>query len=276
MTEIVFLGTGTPNPEPDHQGPSLAIIVDGQPYLVDCGPGVVRQASAARALGVSSLTMEGLSHVFITHLHSDHTLGLPDLILTPAVTGRLKPLQVWGPAGTQRMVDHILEAWAADISIRLAGDEPSIPEAYEVRVSEFEEGPIFAEDSLQVKAFRVTHGHMPNTFGFKFETPDKVVVVSGDTRFDENLVRSAAGCDVLIHEAYSAKGLEKREPGWRHYHSTYHTSGLELGRLANLVQPKLLLLYHMLPFGESREQILDEVRSVYHGDVRIAEDLMRI
>ncbi len=270
MIEIVFLGTGTPNPEPDHQGPSLAIVANGQPYLVDCGPGLVRQAAAA------GLGMENLTHAFITHLHSDHTMGLPDLILTPAVTGRQLPLNLWGPHGTQRMVDHILEAWAEDVAIRLAGGEPSNPAAYEVRVNEFVEGPVFSDENVRVSAFAVSHGKWQKAFGFRFETADRVIVVSGDTTTNENLIAHAQGCNVLIHEAYSAKGLAARETEWQQYHSSYHTSGPELGRLANRVKPELLLLYHLLPFGESREQILEEVKSEYDGDVVIAEDLMRL
>src|SRR5437016_46587 len=100
-TQLVFLGTGTPNPDPRHLGPSAAVVVNGQPYIVDCGAGLVRQASAAREKGIEALAMERLTHAFITHLHSDHTIGYPDLIFTPAVTGRLEPLRIWGPPGTQ-------------------------------------------------------------------------------------------------------------------------------------------------------------------------------
>jgi ribonuclease Z len=174
------------------------------------------------------------------------------------------------------MVDHILEAWAEDISVRLVGGEPSIAAAYEVRVKEFVEGPVFSDENVRVIAFKVSHGKWQRAFGFRFETADQVIVVSGDTTFDENLIAHAEGCNVLIHEAYSAQGLSVREPEWQLYHSTYHTSGPDLGRLASRVKPDLVLLYHMLPFGQSREQILEEVRSEFKGKVRIARDLMRI
>lgn len=267
MTQIVFLGTGTPNPDPKRQGPSIAILVDAQPYLVDCGPGVVRQAGAA------GITMEQLTHVFITHLHSDHTLGYPDLIFTPAVTGRVGALDVWGPPGTQAMTDAILSAWSEDMDVRLKGGEPSVPAAYEVRVNEVVEGDLVAIGGMRVTPFAVSHGAWRHALGYRFETGDRSVVVSGDTTLNENLIAHARGCDVLIHEVCSAKGLSQREPEWQRYHEACHTTGLDLGRLAAIVQPKLLLLHHMLPFGEPEAQIIEEIRENFDGAVIAAEDL---
>jgi ribonuclease BN (tRNA processing enzyme) len=206
VTQIVFLGTGTPNPDPKRQGPALALVVDKQPYLVDAGPGVVRQAAAA------GFEMASLTHLFITHLHSDHTLGYPDLIFTPAVTGRMRPLDVWGPPGIQAMTDAIRSAWAEDMDVRLTGGEPAIPAAYEVRVREVVEGDKLELGDLRVTPFAVTHGAWKHALGYRFETGDRSIVVSGDTTYNENLIRHAAGCDVLIHEACSAKGAIARAP----------------------------------------------------------------
>ena len=273
-TQIVFLGTGNPNPDPDHQGPCLAIIVRGQPYLVDCGPGLVRQASAAHAKGFTGLTMDRLTRAFITHLHSDHTLGLPDLMFTPAVTGRKERLELVGPAGLADMTRHIEEAWSEDRNVRFHGGEPAEPKAYEVRVHEIQgDGLVYEGANVKVRAFTVSHGKWLHAYGYRFETPDRVIVVSGDTTYCPNLIENAKGCDVLIHEAYSAEGLRRRTPDWQAYHSEYHTSGPDVGRIANAVRPKLLLLYHELPFGQANGEILREVQSVYDGDVREAQDL---
>ncbi len=273
-TKIVFLGTGNPNPDPDHQGPCLAIIVRGQPYLVDCGPGLVRQASAAHAKGVAALTMDRLTRAFVTHLHTDHTLGLPDLMFTPAVTGRTEGLELFGPAGLESMVRHIEEAWSEDRNVRLHGGEPSIPAAYSVSVHEIaHDGLVYEDKNVKVRAFTVSHGKWLHAYGYRFETPGRGIVVSGDTTYCPNLIANAKGCDVLIHEAYSAEGLRRRTADWRAYHAEYHTSGLDVGRIANAVRPKLLLLYHELPFAEPDGEILREVRSVYDGEVRDAEDL---
>ncbi len=266
-TKLIFLGTGTPNPDPNHLGPAAAVVVNGQPYIVDCGAGLVRQAAAA------GIKMEVLTHAFITHLHSDHTTGLPDLIFTPAVTGRLKPLNIWGPPGTQQMVHHILAAWSEDVDTRLHGAEPAVPEAYGVEVSEISEGPVFQDENVEVTAFSVQHGKWRHAFGFKIQTPDRTIVFSGDTTYNPNLVKYAKGCDILVHEVYSKQGLDQRAPEWQAYHSSYHTSGPDVGRVAKEVKPKLLLLYHALPFKQSEGELVEEVKSEFDGDVRVAQDL---
>ena len=120
------LGTGTPNADPERSGPAVAVVVDGNAYLVDAGPGVVRRAAAAaRADSLPALAAPRLGVVFLTHLHSDHTLGLPDLMYTPWTLGRTTPLAVYGPPGTRAMVRHLAEAYAADVDVRLHGGEPS-------------------------------------------------------------------------------------------------------------------------------------------------------
>ena len=127
-TKIVMLGTGTPNPEPDRSGPALAIIVDDTPYLVDFGPGVVRRAAAMTPRfggDIEALSMKNLNVAFLTHLHSDHSAGLPDLILTPWVEGRDQPLQLYGPEGIADMASHVLQAYKADIRYRIDGLQPA-------------------------------------------------------------------------------------------------------------------------------------------------------
>ena len=272
-TKIVFLGTGTPNPDPKHQGLSVAIIVYGRSYLFDCGPGLVRQAAAARSKEVSELTMDRLDLAIITHLHSDHTLGLPDLMFTPAVTGRTHGLDLYGPPGLKRMTDKIQDAWREDRDIRFHGGEPAIPEAYKVTSHDVRPGWIYQDTNLKVKAFQVRHGKWPHAYGYRVETSDRIIVLSGDTTYSPELVENARGCDVLIHEVYSATGLAKRTTDWQAYHSTYHTSGPDVARVANQVHPKLLILYHELPFGQPAGEILAEVTHDYAGKVIEAEDL---
>jgi len=272
-TQLVFLGTGNPRPDPHHQGPCAAVIVNGDVYLVDCGPGLVRQASAAHERGVTALTMDHLTRAFITHLHSDHTVGLPDLMLTPAVTGRTEPLDLWGPPGLRLMTENIQRAYNEDREIRFHGGEPVIPKGYEVHVHEILPGTIYRDQNVTVKAFAVMHGHWKHAYGYRFETADRVIVFSGDTTYCPNLIENAKGCDILVHEVYSEEGLRKRTPDWQKYHSTYHTSGPDVGRIAAQVQPKLLVLYHELPFGEPPGEILKEVQSTYSGRVKEAQDL---
>src|SRR5262249_1390220 len=130
--QVVLLGTGTPNPDPDRAGPSVAVIVGEAAYIVDFGPGVVRRADAAFRKGINALEVTTLTTAFATHLHSDHTVGLADLIFTPWTYGRREPLQVFGPRGIKAMAAHIAKAYSEDVAIRLHGGEPSNPTGYRV------------------------------------------------------------------------------------------------------------------------------------------------
>ena len=273
QTKLVLLGTGTPFADPDKSGPSVAILVNNVSYVVDCGPGVVRRATAAFQKGVNGLQASQLKKLFITHLHSDHTIGYPDFILTPAVLDRDTPLEVFGPKGLQSMTDHILKAYAEDIDIRLHGLEYGNAEGYKVNVHEIKEGLVYKDANITVKAFRVPHGSWPEAFGYRFETADKIIVVSGDCTYSENLIRNAKGCDILVHEVYSMEGLSKREDRWKKYHSTFHTSTAQLAEIADKVKPKTLILIHQLLFGSTRESLMKEIQDRYKGKVVYGEDL---
>jgi ribonuclease Z len=266
-THVVLLGTGTPNPTPDRQGPALAIVSGGRPYLVDCGTGVVRRAVEA------GLRVEDLSRAFVTHLHSDHTLGYPDLILTPGVLHRTEPLQVYGPKGLRAMTDRIVEAFREDREVRLGGGEPARAESYEVRAVEVGAGEVYRDENVRVIAFPVRHGAWTEAFGYRFEARDKTIVVSGDTTYDERMVEHARGAEILVHEVYCEAGWAKRTPVWRAYHAVYHTSGPDLGCLAAQVRPRVLVLTHQLLMGASRETLLSEVRQAWDGDVVDGKDL---
>lgn len=271
-TKVVLLGTGTPNADPMRHGSSVAIVVEDQVYLVDFGPGVVRRAAAAAQKGIPALAPPRLTRAFLTHHHSDHTVGYPDLILTPWVLGRQEPLVVYGPHGTQAMTDHILAAYAEDIRERREGLEPSNDQGHRVIVHEFAAGPLYRDDHVRVEAFQVQHGSWP-AFGFKFFTPDRTIVISGDTRPFPGLVDHYRGCDLLIHEVYSVHGFATRPPAWQQYHSNVHTSAHELAELANAAQPGLLVLIHQLFWGVTEDELLAEVRARYAGPVVSGRDL---
>jgi ribonuclease Z len=266
-TLVVMLGTGTPNPDPERSGPAVAVIAGGQPYLVDCGPGVVRRAAAAH------LEMPALTRLFITHLHSDHTAGYPDLMLTPWVLEREEPLEVYGPPGTQAMTDHLLAAYDEDIQIRLHGSQPQNATGIEVEVHEIEPGLVYRDDNVTVTAFAVRHGAWDHAFGYRFETADRSIVISGDTTPTDAVVEACNGCDVLVHEVYAKAGWDRRSPDWQAYHAAAHTSGIELGVLAAKARPKLLVLSHQLMWGATEEELLAEIRQSFDGDVVFADDL---
>ena len=272
-TRIVLLGTGTPIADPDRSGPCVAVLAGGRSYLVDLGPGVVRRAAAAFKQGHDALSMERLTRAFLTHLHSDHTAGFPDLMLTPWVLGRKEPLQVYGPPGLQSMVDHLQKAYAEDIQVRLTGLEPANPDGYKVIVHEIEPGVVYTDENVKVTAFPVKHGAWKYAYGFKFETKDRTIVISGDTVPTDAVVKACNGCDVLIHEVYSQAGFDGRTQEWQAYHSASHTSSGELAKIAEQAKPKLLILYHQLLWGPTPEQLLSEIRKTYKGKVVYGNDL---
>ncbi len=272
-THIVLLGTGTPNAEPDRAGAALAVVVNGNAYLVDAGPGIVRRASGARDLGVEALAPSRLEIVFLTHLHTDHTVGLPDLIFTPWVLERSAPLTVYGPPGTAAMARHLMAAYEEDVRVRLQGLEPANPTGHRVEVHEIEPGVVFENEDVRVTAFPVRHGAWEVALGYRFESADRSVVISGDTAPSESIVEFCSGCDVLVHEVYSQAGFERREPVWQAYHSRFHTSSLELAELARRAQPGLLVLTHQLLWGSSPEELVAEIESAWPGEVRYGRDL---
>ena len=272
-TRIVLLGTGTPNSDPDRMGPATAIVVDSTPYLVDAGPGIVRRAAAAQKAGVGALAAPRLAIVFITHLHSDHTLGLPDLIFSLWTLERTAPLAVYGPRGTKAITDHLSMAYAEDIKIRLDGGEPSNRTGYRVEAHEIEPGVIYRDARVKVTAFAVPHGTWQDAYGYRFETPDRTIVISGDTRKAEAIVDQCSGCDVLIHEVYSTSGFNRRPPEWQRYHSAFHTSAAELAEIATRAKPGLLILYHQLFWSTSESDLVAEVTQGYSGRVVSGKDL---
>jgi ribonuclease BN (tRNA processing enzyme) len=271
ITKVVLLGTGTPGPVPDRSGPCVAIVVNDTPYLVDLGPGVVRRASAAYRKGVKGLHFSKLKTAFVTHLHSDHTVGYPDFIFTPWVVGRSGPVQVYGPSGIKAMTAHILAAWKEDIRIRTEGMEKNFPEhndsGYKVDIHEISPGVVYQDKNVTVIALSVNHGEMPHAFGYRFETPDRTVVISGDTSPSQNVIDACNGCDILVHEVYTMKGHAAAAPSWQAYQLKYHTSSKQLAELATKARPKLLVLYHQIYLfnTSTRDDLLQEMGDAYKG-----------
>ena len=296
-TTVVLLGTGMPRPSMTASGPATAVVVtrekeNSRPaeqhvFLVDAGPGVERQLSGAR------LTISGPDAVFLTHLHSDHTIGYPDLILTSWVMGRRKPLQVYGPPGLQNMTDHLIAAYSEDIKVRTEGLEHQTMDGYKVDVHEIalagreygqgsreKAAGIVVYDSLGVRvtAIPVPHGNWEFAYAYRFDTPDRSVVISGDTRYSEELALAARGVDVLVHEVYPSKRLKpENRPGgedWPKYMHEFHTSEIELGKLASIAQPKLLILSHVVSMGASDDELVRGVREGgFQGRVEVGKDL---
>jgi ribonuclease BN (tRNA processing enzyme) len=292
-TRVVLLGTGTPVPDPDRSGPATAIVVDDSAYLVDFGPGVVRRAKAAVLnRHIAALEPANLKVVFLTHLHSDHTAGYPDLILTGWTVGRRTPLEVYGPAGLQSMTEHVLQAYQIDIETRTSpgGDQRANLEGWKVHAHEIKPGVIYTDSRVKVTAFPTQHAM--ESFGYRFDTPDRSVVISGDTSPTEETIKACNGCDVLIHEARSEDMYAKLPEDRRTFGAKNHTTSVQLAELASKAKPRLLVVYHawiswwpniapsggpvVLTTGEfhsTPDALQREIGSRYSGNFVIGRDL---
>lgn len=255
-TKLVLLGTGTPNACPDANGPSSAVVVGDRAYLVDFGPGVVRQAAKAYRNGIDGLRPDLLTVAFCTHLHTDHTAGYPDLIFTPWVLERSQPLQVFGPKGIRHMTEHILQAYEVDIDFRINGFEKANEQGYRVEAKEIAPGIIYQDDRVTVEAFPVSHGTL-ESYGYKFVTEDKTIVISGDTAPLEIVAEKAKGCDILLHEVEYTAGIAAREPKWQKYHREVHTLSVDLAKVAQKAKPKLLVTYHRIYHMNIQDNTVD-------------------
>lgn len=278
-TQLVILGSGTPNPNPERGGSAYAVIVDNTPYLVDFGPGAIRSFAAlmpAWGGGMKEMDVTKIEHAFLTHIHSDHTTGLSDLLLTPWIMGRENKLNLYGPKGLEKMAGSLLDAYADDIDYRVNGTQPSNGTGYQFNFTELADGVIFQDRNLKVEAFKVNHGDFEDAYGFRFTSKDKVIVFSGDTGPSKSLERYAKDADILVHEVYSNAGFLKKTKDWQIYHKGHHTSTYEVGEIASRAKPKILVLSHILFWGADEQDILEETRTTFSGNIRIAEDLMVI
>jgi ribonuclease BN (tRNA processing enzyme) len=273
-TRVVVLGTGNPSADPERWGPAVAVVVNGRAYLVDCGPGVVRRAAAAEEnKGIPALKAKELKIVFITHLHSDHTLGYPDLIFSPWVLGRREALEAYGPPGLKNMTSHIEKAWTEDVRVRREGLEQANATGYKVHVHEIQPGVVYRDDNVRVTAFPVKHGIWKQAYGYTFETHDRKIVLSGDTSPTDEVVKACAGCDVLLHEVFNPHGEELNDAHWKQYFATFHTSPAELGEIARRAHPKLLVLYHQSLEKLPEADLVEQMGKQYSGEWVSARDL---
>ncbi len=267
-TIIITLGTGTPRPLPDVMGPATAVVVGRRVFLFDAGTGIERRLAAAH------LPVNGVEALFLTHLHSDHVLGIADLVLTSWIFGRNQPFAVYGPTGTKSMFEHLYQAFAVDIKERET--DYGVAGGYRVDAREIMPGVVYDSGGVRVTAFRVEHGEM-QAFGYRVDTPNRSIVISGDTRPSETLIKMATGVDVLIHEVIPSGPIQlgnRPNVDWAKYIATHHTTSIQLGEVAARANPKLLIVSHNTR-RDTSAQVLADIRRAYKGPVVIAEDLQR-
>lgn len=274
-TRVIMLGTGTPIPSADRAGSGVAVIHNGEAYLFDAGHGTVQRAIQAwKTMDAPELNPPKIKNVFLSHLHSDHTMDYSELAAT-FWWARESRLNAYGPKGLQDMTNGYYDMQKIDIDLRTNGIQPiDNPTMYKIAVNEIaQDGVIFNKNNVKVEAFSVDHGDIKPAYGYKITTPDKTIVFSGDTTYSENLIKQAKGADILIHEVVSEVGLKGRSLGWQAYHDSAHTLSSKLAKVANQTQPNLLVLNHVLHFGAPIETAYSEVKALYDGNVVLANDL---
>jgi ribonuclease BN (tRNA processing enzyme) len=270
-TRVIMLGTGTPAADPDRFGAAVVVLVDNTPYLFDIGVGVVRRWAAAVRSQSLPLAPSSLRTAFVTHLHSDHTLGYPDLILSSWTLedARHRPLEIYGPKGLKAMTDHLLAAYVEDIAVRTGGegeradDTPPV-----VHVHEIAAGVVYRDSLVTVTAFPAHHGTWAQAFGYRVQTPDRVIVLSGDAGPPSEIPAQCQGCDILLHEG-GFRLMAEANP----YFLKFHTTTEDLARIATAARPKLLVLYHQPPAGPVPERGYAALRALYNGPFVVARDL---
>ena len=277
---VTLLGTGTPNPRVERMGPSTLVEAGGQRLLFDVGRATTIRLAQAR------IPAPSVTAVFLTHLHSDHTVGLPDLWLTGWLPfppgGRSRPMRVIGPRGTRAMMQGLAVAYAEDIRMRTV-EEHLPPGGVDVESQEMtDDGTIFDENGVRVVAFAVDHGgELKPAFGYRVSYGGRTVVISGDTRFSENLIRHAAGTDVLLHEVFAAPPEMRDDPSVQ-FRATHHASPTDAARVFERVKPRLAVFTHIALAADrqgrplSVEAVLKEATSVFAGRIEAGEDLMQI
>ncbi len=262
--KVTLLGTGTPQPIMERFGPSILVQAGNEILLFDAGRGCLQRL---RQLQLSYDTIDAL---FFTHLHSDHIVGLPDLWLTGwAITKRNNPLPVFGPKGSKQMTDYLKKAYAFDIKIRIEDDKAPM-EGSKLLTTDIKEGVVYEKNGVRVIAFLVDHYPIVPAFGYRIEYGGHSVILSGDTRYSENLIKFAKGTDLLVHEVIIVPDTLRKPRGGYH-----HTTPEEASQVFNIVKPKLAVYSHIVRFyGATIEELIRRTKVNYSDSLVIGEDLM--
>ena len=268
---LTLLGTGCPICDPRRMGPSNLVRHGDLAFSVDCGSGATQRMVSAGSKGAA------LDAVFLTHLHSDHIVDLLQLILSSWHQGRDRPQYFYGPSGTKRFVDGLLELWRPEFEQRIAHEKRASIAALSVEVVEFTEGEIWRQGDVAVRAVKVEHSPIKNAVGFIFEAGGRKLAFSGDTAYCPALIEASQGADVLVHECYlhhEIKPAPGRTTESMRNVAAYHTLVDEVGKVAAQANVKCLVLNHFVPTQFDRREVLARVRTDYSGPIVVGEDLM--
>ena len=274
---VTLLGTGSPAPAMNRFGPGVLVQAGGKTLLIDSGRG------GTQRLRQAGLRLGQVDALFLTHLHSDHVVGIPDLWLTGWLqtdyAQRKGPFVVYGPTGTQALMDGLAKAFEWDIQARIA-DQQLDPAVIRAQVTEIRPGVVYDQGGVKVTAIEVDHGELLKpAFGFRVDHAGRSVTVSGDTRFSENLIKQAAGSDLLIHQVAAVRPELLANPVFKII-LAHHTQPEEAGVVFSRVKPRLAVYYHFVPLGTpavaavKEADVLEMTRKTYTGPLLIGEDLM--
>ena len=272
IVKVTLLGTGSPPPVMERFGPSILVEAGDQKFLFDAGRGALQR------LGQANVKYKDIQGVFFTHLHSDHVVGFPDLWLTGWLTGqRVAPLQVWGPAGTKKMMSNLENAYEFDIKARIS-DGTGAPAGVAIKAVDITESVVFEKNGVKITAFLVDHGRVEPAFGYRIDHAGRSVVLSGDTRPSENLIRYSKSVDLLIHEVVSPEVLARMNfpAALSKTIIDYHTTPGQAGEIFTLVKPRMAVYSHIIQPIATEKDIIPPTRKTYAGAVELGEDLMVI
>lgn len=263
---VALLGTGTPRPQADRFGPAVLVEAGNQSLLFDAGRG------AAQRLYQMGRSFDDIDKVFITHLHYDHLVGLPDVLMSGWVFQRRRPLRVWGPAGIAEHLHHVKEAYRADVELRLK-HTGLLPAGIEYQAQTVKPGLVYEHKGVRVTAIEVDHHPVEPAFGYRVDYAGRTVIISGDTRYTERLARQPQPVDLLIHEVADAPAaMLKRNPRLQKI-MDYHTRPEDLSRTLSVLRPRWTAITHALVFQTDMEDVLRRAASAYKGRLIAADDL---
>jgi ribonuclease Z len=268
--KVTLLGTGCPPAVMNRFGPSILVEAGEQKFLFDAGRGALQRLNQVK---VSWRDVQG---VFLTHLHSDHVVGFPDLWLTGWLTpGRDVPLQVWGPRGTKKMMSHLEQAYEYDIRIRLYDDRAS-PDGVVILAEDVAGGFVYEKNGVKITAFEVDHTPVRPAFGYRIDYAGRSVVLSGDTRVSENLIRHAQGVDLLVHEVASPETFQRAGSPPERAKSVvaHHVTPEQAGEVFSRTKPKLAVYSHIVLPTATEQDLIPPTRKTYAGPLELGEDLM--
>ena len=268
--KVTLLGTGAPRPSMERFGPSILVEAGKEKLLFDCGRGVTQRLFQLR------VPFGDVISLFLTHLHSDHIVGIPDLYLTGWIMRRDTAFHVWGPEGTADMMSHLQQAYQFDIHIRRDVDEKLPAQGAVVVAKDIEQGVVYQNGDLKVTAFNVDHSPVKPAFGYRVDYAGHSVVLSGDTRNSENLIQFSQGTDLLIHEVLDPEAYFASDqffsPEQKQKVVNHHTTPEQAGKIFSQVKPKLAVYSHIVPFNAP--DLVAHTRKTYSGPLEVGEDLM--